>query len=347
MDDKAILRAEGLAAGYGGRAVVRDVELAAAPGELLTLIGPNGAGKSTVLKTLAGLLPPAGGAVLLSGAPLASLPAGTLARKLAIVTTERMRGERMTCRDVAAMGRYPYTGRLGILSERDNARVEEAMALCRVTELRERSFEQISDGQRQRVLLSRAICQEPEVLLLDEPTSFLDIRHKLEFLTALRRLARERGIAVVLSLHEPELAARISDRILRLRDGRAERAGAPAELLTDAAIEELYGMERGSYSAFFGRPAGSASFFQNRFCPSFPCHKGVDEADFNCLFCYCPLYALGARCGGGFRINEKGVKTCVDCALPHVRANYRRVLDRWPELSALAAGAQKESSEEG
>lgn len=335
--DEAILRTEALSAGYGGQAVIRNIELTVQPGELLTLIGPNGAGKSTVLKTLAGQLPPADGTVLLDGAPLSSIAAGVLAKSVAIVTTEHLRGELMTCWDVAAMGRYPYTGRLGILTEHDRARVEESMALCRVTELRERRFERLSDGQRQRVLLARAICQEPRVLLLDEPTSFLDIRHKLEFLTALRRLARERGIAVVLSLHEPELAARISDRLLCLRDGMAYRSGVPAEILTDSGIEALYGMEPGSYGAFFGRQAGSASFFQNRGCPSFPCHTGIPEDEFNCMFCYCPLYTLGIRCGGSFRISEKGVKSCAGCAFPHVRANYRRVLARWPELSALAA----------
>ncbi len=340
--NEVILHARDLAAGYDGAAVVRDVTFSVRGGEILTLVGPNGAGKSTLLKTLARALAPLAGTVCLGDAPLAELSENALAKSLSILTTERVRAELMTCADVVSTGRYPYTGTLGILSARDREAVAEAMALVHVAELAHAPFERVSDGQRQRVMLARAICQEPEVLVLDEPTSFLDVRYKVEFLTALRQLAREKRIAVVMSLHEPDCAARVSDALLCVRAGAVDRVGRPDEVLTSAYIEELYGMEPGSYAAFFGAetgaPAGAASqrFFQNRACKSFPCHGGVAAEDFNCLFCYCPLYALGEKCGGSFHYTEKGVKSCVDCAFPHRRENYDKLLARFPELAALA-----------
>ena len=329
-----ILHTKDLAVGYDGRAVVKDLTFSLRPGEILTLIGPNGAGKSTILKTLARRLEPVAGAVLLDGKALSSMAENELAKRLSIVTTERVRAELMSSREVVATGRYPYTGRLGILSEHDRAVVREAMALTHVTELQDAPFEQISDGQRQRVMLARALCQEPEVLLLDEPTSFLDVRYKVEFLTTLKTLAREKRIAVVMSLHELDCAARVSDTVLCVRGGAVDRVGRPEEIFSGAYIEALYGMEPGSYEAFFGA-TGDQRVFQNRGCPFFPCHKGVAEKDFNCLFCYCPLYALGESCGGSFRYTDSGVKSCENCAFPHLRENYEKVLARWPEIAAL------------
>ena len=332
--NEIILRAADLAVGYGGKAVLQDLSFSVRPGEILTLIGPNGAGKSTILKTLARRLEPLAGTVLLDGETLSSMAENALARRLSIVTTERLRAELMSSAEVVATGRYPYTGRLGILSEQDRAVAREAMALVHVAELAEESFEQLSDGQRQRVMLARAICQEPEVLLLDEPSSFLDVRYKVEFLTTLKRLAREKRIAVVMSLHELDCAQRVADTVLCIRDGAVDRVGTPEEIFTSAYIERLYGMEPGSYDAFFG-PAGDARFFQNRGCPYFPCHSGVEEKDFNCLFCYCPLYALGENCGGSFRYTDSGVKSCEGCSFPHRRENYEKLLSRWPEIAAL------------
>ena len=329
-----ILHTKDLAVGYDGRAVVKDLTFSLRPGEILTLIGPNGAGKSTILKTLARRLAPVAGTVLLDGKMLPAMAENELAKRLSIVTTERVRAELMSSREVVATGRYPYTGRLGILSEHDRAVVDEAMALTHVTELRDAPFEQISDGQRQRVMLARALCQEPEVLLLDEPTSFLDVRYKVEFLTTLKTLAREKRIAVVMSLHELDCAARVSDTVLCVRDGAVDRVGRPEEIFSGAYIEALYGMEPGSFEAFFGA-TGDRRFFQNRGCPFFPCHKGVAEKDFNCLFCYCPLYALGESCGGSFCYTASGVKSCENCAFPHRRENYEKVLARWPEIAAL------------
>ena len=260
MNDIA-LRTQTLSAGYEGKAVLTDVSFAVRAGEILALIGPNGAGKSTLLKTVAGLLPPVKGSVVLNGTPLSETDRQTIAKTLAIVTTGRIQAERMTCADVVANGRYPYTGRLGVLSERDHAAVSEAMSLVHVTELAERPFSKISDGQRQRVMLARAICQEPGVLVMDEPTSFLDVNHKISFFTLLKQLVKDRRIAVVLSLHEIELASHVCDTVLCLRDGRADRTGPPKEILTEDYIEDLFGMTRGAYHAFFsgGRPDAEPS----------------------------------------------------------------------------------------
>ena len=248
----AILRTEALSVGYGKTVILENVALTLTPGQILTLIGPNGAGKSTLLKTLIGHLPPVSGAVYLDGRDLSALTERDVARNAAAVLSGRPRAELMTCGDVVASGRYPYTGLLGILSGEDREIVKKTMELTHTAELRDRAFDRISDGQRQRVLLSRTICQEPRVLVLDEPTSFLDIKHKLEFLTLLRRLARDRDIAVIVSLHELELARRCSDTLLCVRDGRVDRVGTPEEIFQGGYIDTLYGMEPGSYASLFG-----------------------------------------------------------------------------------------------
>lgn len=247
-----ILETEKLSVGYGDKAVVSDIRLLAEPGKLVTLIGPNGAGKSTLLKTLLRELPPLAGAVLLEGRPLVGYPPRELAQREAAVLTGRPAPELMRCEELVALGRTPYTGRFGRLGESDRALVEESMALTGVESLRGEDFTRLSDGQRQRVLLARALCQQPKLLVMDEPTSFLDLRHKLEFLTLLRRLSREKGIAVVMSLHELDLAQRFSDTLVCLREGRVDRVGTPEEIFTGGYIPRLFGLTVGSYDGVFG-----------------------------------------------------------------------------------------------
>lgn len=249
---EVILEARSLAVGYGTRRVLEKLNFCVYRGELLSLIGPNGAGKSTLLRTLARQLPPVGGAVLLEGRDMGGIPAPALARRLSVLLTQRVEPERMSAAEVVSTGRYPYTGRLGILSGRDWDKVEEAMALLHLEELAFKPFAQLSDGQRQRVMVARALCQEPELLILDEPTSYLDIRHKLELLNLLRTLAREQGLAVVLSLHELDLAQRASDRVLCLREGRAERWGSPEAVLTGVYLRQLYELPEGSCDPLLG-----------------------------------------------------------------------------------------------
>ena len=235
-----------LAVGYT-KALLQNIALGVERGQILTLVGPNGAGKSTLLKTLAGQLAPQGGAVLLDGAELSTLSGNARARKMALMLPHTRRTELTTCFTLAAAGRYPYTGRLGVLSAEDRAQVRAALRLVGAEALADRDFNKISDGQRQRVLLARAICQQPEIILLDEPTSFLDIRYKLEFLSIIQNMSRTRHLSVIMSLHELDLAGRISDKIACVHGDRVDRFGTPEEIFTDGYIPKLYGMTVGSY----------------------------------------------------------------------------------------------------
>ena len=247
-----ILHTEKLSVGYGATSVVSDITLAARPGQVLCLIGPNGAGKSTLLKTLMRALPPTGGAVYLEGKDLRDYRERELARLSAAVLTARPEPELMRCFELVAMGRYPYTGRLGVLTEDDRRIVRQSMEKVGVTTLADMDFTLLSDGQRQRVLLARALCQQPRLLILDEPTSFLDIRHKLDFLQLVRELVSGGELAVVMSMHELELAQRFADTLLCIRDGIVDRMGSPEEIFSGGYIERLYEIENGSYDSLAG-----------------------------------------------------------------------------------------------
>ncbi len=240
--------AEGLVVGYQGKPIVRDIHIRLRQGEILTLIGPNGAGKSTVLKSIAKQLSPLEGTIRIGGESLDEIHGDALARKMAVVFTERIHSELMTCEDVVATGRYPYTGKFGILSKADYRVVDEAMRLVHVEELKGQNFAKISDGQRQRVMLARALAQEPEILLLDEPTSYLDVKYKLEFLTVLQEMTRKKKLTVIMSLHELDMAQRISDRILCIgRSHCVEKFGRPEKIFTSGYIRRLFGMTAGNF----------------------------------------------------------------------------------------------------
>ena len=171
---------------------------------------------------------------------------------MAVVLTERIKTELMNCHDIVATGRYPYTGRLGILTKRDEELVEEAMEAVHAQELGNQDFNAISDGQRQRVLLARAICQEPEILILDEPTSFLDVKHKLELLAILEKMAREKKMTVIMSLHEIDLAQKVSDKIVCVQGENISHFGKPEEVFQEEIIRDLYGITNGSFDPRFG-----------------------------------------------------------------------------------------------
>ena len=252
--------------GYGKKPLIRDIEIRLKKGEILTLIGPNGAGKSTILKSIAKQLSLLGGVVCLGKEDLAQMSGQRLAQRMAVVFTERMRTELMTCEDVVATGRYPYTGRFGLLSERDTAIVREAMELVHVAGLKDREFARISDGQKQRVMLARAICQEPEIIILDEPTSYLDVRYKLEFLSVLQEMRRKKGLTVIMSLHELELAAKISDRVLCIGGEYVDRFGEPEEIFVPGYLTRLFHISAGSLDEESGDlelepPKGKAEVF--------------------------------------------------------------------------------------
>ncbi len=237
---------ESLDAGYGRKLVLRNVNVEVKPGEILALMGPNGAGKSTLLKTITAQLQKLGGTVVLDGKELTDVSEGQRAKQMALVTTHRPRPEWMTCREMVSTGRYPYTGRLGILSQEDRKKTEEALKMVQAEAIGDADFNEISDGQRQRIMLARALCQEPEILVLDEPTSFLDVQFKLDILGTLRRISKEKGIAVILSLHELEFIPAMADRVLCIPEEGATRMGTPEEMLTGTVLEELFHLPAGA-----------------------------------------------------------------------------------------------------
>ena len=247
--DKNHLQLDHLVVGYNGKALIHGIEIGVQRGEIVTLVGPNGSGKSTILKTITRQLLPVGGEIFLSDEEDSSpkkldrFSPADLARNMAVMLTGRLQTELMTCRDVTAMGRYPYTGRLGILSDADEQKVEAALAAVHAQGLSDRPFDAVSDGERQRILLARAICQEPKIIVLDEPTSYLDIRHKLELLSILHSMSREQGITVVMSLHEIDLAMKISDRIICVRGEEIFACGKPSEILDDETVRKLYDLD--------------------------------------------------------------------------------------------------------
>ena len=239
-EDPPYLELRGLAVGYNGKALIHGIEIGVKRGEIVTLVGPNGSGKSTILKTITSQLERISGQALLSGKDIREYSRKELAEQMAVVLTGRLQTELMTCRDVAAMGRYPYTGRLGILSERDERKVDEALAQVHAEHLAERSFDAVSDGERQRILLARAICQEPEIIVLDEPTSFLDIRHKLELLSILHRMAREqKGRSRYEDLGPHHLCAGRGDIRLRYAGRGAERRGDPGTVRSRSRLRHI------------------------------------------------------------------------------------------------------------
>lgn len=263
---EAILETKNLSAGYNGKALLEGVSVSAGPGQIVTLIGPNGAGKTTLLKTLAGLIPPVNGSVSICGQDLGQMEERKAASYISVVMTRPPDPELMSAFEVAAAGRYPYTGTFGMLSDRDREKTLAAMEMTGTAHLAGSAFSTLSDGQKQRVMLARAICQEPKVMILDEPASFLDIRHKLALLKILEELAGREGLAVVMSLHELDLAMKISDEIWCIRDGRIEQAGPPEQIFTDDYIRRLYELETGSFLSGSGSlelsgAAGEAKVF--------------------------------------------------------------------------------------
>ena len=243
---------EQLTVGYNGKPLIKDIDINITQGEIVTLIGPNGAGKSTILKTITRQLALIGGNVRFADKDLPAYSFKELSQRMAVVLTQRLHPELMTCHDVVATGRYPYTGRLGVLSPEDEAIVDEAMKAVHAEEIGSRDFNAISDGQRQRVLLARAICQQPEIIVLDEPTSFLDVRHKLELLEILRSMAKEKGITVIMSLHEIDLAMKISDKIVCVKGDHIFRYGEPEEIFEEKMIRDLYDIDNGFFDPRYG-----------------------------------------------------------------------------------------------
>jgi iron complex transport system ATP-binding protein len=252
MPEEYFFQTERLTVGYDGKPVVEQIEVALKKGQILTLIGPNGSGKSTILKSIIKQLKIISGVVRLGGVNLEDINAKEFSRRAAVMLTERPKPELMTCEDVVAAGRYPYTGMLGVLTKDDREKVREALITVNALDIKDRSFDRVSDGQLQRVMLARAVCQEPEIIVLDEPTSYLDVRYAVEILDVLRDMSRRRGVTVIMSLHELNYAKRVSDIVMCLKSGRVRYAGAPEDIFIKNIISDLYDLPDGYYEQLFG-----------------------------------------------------------------------------------------------
>ncbi len=245
---ESLLTASGLVIGYresrkAPKRVAGPLDLALAGGELVCLLGPNGAGKSTLMRTLTAMQPTLGGTVHLAGEPLEQIPAAERARRLAVVLTDRVAVGMLTARAVVELGRYPHTGWRGRLNSRDHEIVDQALNTAGAQELAHRAVVELSDGERQRVMIARALAQEPGVLVLDEITAFLDLPRRVEVMRLLRDLARREGKAVLVSSHDLELALRCADRIWLLSKGGALVQGSPENLVLSGRFSETFASE--------------------------------------------------------------------------------------------------------
>ena len=224
---------------YGSRTLLEDITAAFAQGSLTALIGRNGTGKSTLLRAIAGLGTTVSGDVALCGRPLASLTPHELSTTVGFVTTDKVRIANLACEDVVALGRAPYTNWIGRMQEADRAVVERSLRLVGMSAFARKTMDRMSDGECQRVMIARALAQDTPVLLLDEPTTFLDIAHQLELAETARTLAEE-GKAVVMVLHDLNLALSCAHRVAVLEEGQLRRVGAPEEIYASGVLEKVF-----------------------------------------------------------------------------------------------------------
>ena len=249
-----MLQIRDLAASYGEHEVLHGVTLDVARCEVLAIAGPNGAGKSTLLRVVSGVLPPRRGTVLWEGRDLLKMPPRERARLVAVVPQARHLPPMFTVRQAVALGRTAYLSWLGTLGESDYAAVERALAQTDLLPLADRLLGHLSGGEQQRVLLARALAQETPILLLDEPTTHLDLRHQANILGLVRRLSRERRMAVLMVMHDLNLASRFADRLALFAEGRVVSVGDPAAVLTAEAVLRVYGIPVEIWRNGDGRP---------------------------------------------------------------------------------------------
>ena len=243
MTDTHSLEVRGVTLGYADRTVVEDLDLALAPGRITCIVGANACGKSTVLRSMARLLKPRGGQGGLDGHDLHALPTKQVARTLGLLPQSPVAPEGIVVADLVARGRHPHQGALARWTREDDKAVAEALELTGTAEIAERSVDELSGGQRQRVWIAMVLAQQTDLLLLDEPTTFLDVAHQVEVLDLLTDLNRARGTTIAMVLHDLNLAARYADRLVALRAGRLHAAGDPADVLTADVVRDVFGME--------------------------------------------------------------------------------------------------------
>lgn len=238
-----LLRAEALVAGYGGKAIVDGIDLAVPAGKISVIVGANACGKSTLLKTLARLLPAQTGGVILDGKRIDQIPTKELARTLGLLPQQPVAPEGIAVADLVGRGRHPHQKLFRSWTGDDDRAVTEALVATGVVNLADRSVDELSGGQRQRVWIAMALAQETDVLLLDEPTTFLDVTHQIDVLDLLTDLNRTRGTTIVMVLHDINLAARYADHLFAVREGRLIADGPPREVVTSDLIGEVFALD--------------------------------------------------------------------------------------------------------
>jgi len=243
MSTSARLRTDAVTIGYGGDPVVRDLSITLADGRVTTIVGPNGCGKSTLLRTMSRLLKPTSGTVLLDGESIHDLHTRDVARTMALLPQSPIAPDGLLVRDLVGRGRHPHQRWFSQWSPEDERIVELALEMTDTASLRDRPLDQLSGGQRQRAWIAMTLAQDTDLLLLDEPTTYLDLAHQVEVLDLVTRLNRERGRTVVMVLHDLNLAARYSDTIAVMKDGVLVTQGSPSDVFTSAMLAETFGLD--------------------------------------------------------------------------------------------------------
>ncbi|MDR1657304.1 MAG: ABC transporter ATP-binding protein [Deltaproteobacteria bacterium] len=246
-----ILQAEKLTVGYG-KPILSELNFKIPSGVFVSLLGPNGVGKTTLLRTLSRHLKPKAGLIRLKGRPLDSFRASDLAKVLSVVLTDRAAPPLLSVLEFAALGRHPHLSLMGKMGEADLKAVEEALNSVKATHLAGSFVDQLSDGERQKAVLARALAQEPELMILDEPTAHLDLKHRVEVMGLLRSLCASRRLTVLAAIHDVDLAAKVSDLVLMVRDGRLIAEGRPEDVLSSEAVAGLYDFDLADFSKHLG-----------------------------------------------------------------------------------------------
>lgn len=229
-----------LSAGYGNGSIINDLNIKIPEGKITSIIGANGCGKSTILKTLSRMIEPEKGSVLLNGKEISKLPGIEVAKQMAILPQSPTAPKGLTVEELVAYGRYPHQKGFGKLNEKDRDKINWALEITGLSEFRERDVDALSGGQRQRVWISMALAQDTDLILLDEPTTYLDLVHQLEVLQLLQKLKEETGRTIALVIHELNMAARFSDHMIAVRSGEIIAYGSPEEIMTPEILSEIF-----------------------------------------------------------------------------------------------------------
>ncbi|MDO5726183.1 MAG: ABC transporter ATP-binding protein [Tissierellia bacterium] len=257
---------ENLNVGYDKRIVLGNIEIDLVEGEILCLMGPNGSGKSTIIKTITDHIKKLGGKVFISGKNIEKMSQMDMAKEMSVVLTDRISPNLMTAEELVATGRYPHTNYLGKFTDYDLQMIEDSIKIVRGEKLKDKEFTSLSDGEKQRMMIARAICQEADLMVLDEPTSYLDIRYKIELLGILRSLARDWEKIIILSLHEIDLISKVADKVLMIVNENEYIYGTPEEVINNKSLANAFKLSVGRYNTELGsieleKPKGKPKVF--------------------------------------------------------------------------------------